>query len=75
MAWTLPNLLFWDGYIDIIPFNEAVVDTSEPFGIFIRLIPSATSLFDVSKLSLARNNVRAVSQGYPHFREPLQIMC
>ncbi|XXG81413.1 hypothetical protein AAC387_Pa09g2055 [Persea americana] len=48
-----------------------VVDTSEPFGIFIRLIPSATSLFDVSKLNLARNNVRAVSQATPKYNSSI----
>ncbi|KAL5557295.1 hypothetical protein UlMin_039531 [Ulmus minor] len=32
-------------------------------GLFVRLIPTATSLFSVSKLNLERNNVRAHNQG------------
>ncbi|CAA7387761.1 unnamed protein product [Spirodela intermedia] len=32
-------------------------------GFFIRIIPCATSVFNVSRLSLTRNNVRAVNEG------------
>lgn len=32
-------------------------------GFSIRIIPSATSLFDVAKLSMSRNNVRSVTAG------------
>lgn len=32
-------------------------------GFCIRIIPSATSLFDVAKLSMSRNNVRSVTTG------------
>ncbi|XP_021908004.1 LOW QUALITY PROTEIN: nucleolar protein 6 [Carica papaya] len=32
-------------------------------GFFVRIIPTATSLFNVSKLNLKRNNVRALNQG------------
>lgn len=32
-------------------------------GFSIRLIPSATSLFNVAKLSMSRNNVRSVTAG------------
>lgn len=32
-------------------------------GIFIRIIPTATSLFSIPKLNLKRNNVRAFSEG------------
>ncbi|XP_077218080.1 nucleolar protein isoform X2 [Tasmannia lanceolata] len=39
------------------------VQLVEPFEIFIRLIPAATSLFNVSKLSLTRNNIRVLNQG------------
>lgn len=39
------------------------LDLSEPLEVFIRLIPTATSFFDISKLKLTRNNVRSVNQG------------
>ena len=32
-------------------------------GFSVRIIPSATSLFDVAKLSMSRNNVRSVTAG------------
>ncbi|XP_012491652.1 uncharacterized protein LOC105803799 isoform X2 [Gossypium raimondii] len=32
-------------------------------GLFIRIIPTATSLFDLSKLNMKRNNVRALNAG------------
>ncbi|KAK3224122.1 hypothetical protein Dsin_011147 [Dipteronia sinensis] len=32
-------------------------------GLFVRIIPTATSLFNISKLNLKRNNVRAFNQG------------
>lgn len=32
-------------------------------GIYVRIIPTAASLFSISKLNLNRNNVRAVNQG------------
>lgn len=32
-------------------------------GFSIRIIPSATSLFSVAKLSMSRNNVRSVTAG------------
>ncbi|PPS17856.1 hypothetical protein GOBAR_AA02726 [Gossypium barbadense] len=32
-------------------------------GLFIRIIPAATSLFDLSKLNMKRNNVRALNAG------------
>lgn len=34
-------------------------------GFSVRIIPSATSLFNVAKLSMSRNNVRSVSAGTP----------
>ncbi|GAV60039.1 Nrap domain-containing protein, partial [Cephalotus follicularis] len=34
-------------------------------GLFIRIIPTATSLFHVSKLSLRRNNIHSLNQGNP----------
>ena len=32
-------------------------------GFVVRLVPTATSLFNISKLNLERNNVRALNQG------------
>ncbi|CAL9750945.1 unnamed protein product [Musa acuminata subsp. burmannicoides] len=39
-----------------------VVKSAELSDFFIRIIPTATSLFTISKLSLTRNNVRAFTQ-------------
>lgn len=36
-------------------------------GFSIRIIPSATSLFNVAKLSMSRNNVRSVTAGNEFF--------
>lgn len=43
--------------------GAAVVKSAELSDFFIRIIPTATSLFTFSKLSLTRNNVRAFTQG------------
>ncbi|XP_008790387.2 nucleolar protein 6 [Phoenix dactylifera] len=40
-----------------------VMEIAEHFEFFIRIIPTATSVFNVSRLNLTRNNVRAFSQG------------
>ncbi|XP_058112388.1 uncharacterized protein LOC131255639 isoform X1 [Magnolia sinica] len=39
------------------------LELAEPFEVFIRLIPTAASLFSISKLNLGRNNIRALNQG------------
>lgn len=41
----------------------AVPELSELHGCYIRIIPTASSIFDTSRLSLEKNNVREVSQG------------
>jgi hypothetical protein len=32
-------------------------------GFYVRIVPTATSLFNVSKMNLLRNNVRAYTKG------------
>lgn len=39
------------------------VETSELSDFFIKIIPSAACIFDVTKLNLSRNNVRSFNQG------------
>lgn len=53
-----------------------VVEIAELTGFYIRIIPTANSLFDVSRLSLTRNNVRAfikggVSQATPKYNSSI----
>lgn len=48
-------------------FVGAVMEIAGHSEFFIRIIPTATSVFDVSRLNLTRNNVRAFSQGNPCF--------
>ncbi|KAJ0098047.1 hypothetical protein Patl1_28938 [Pistacia atlantica] len=45
----------------VLVVHPAVKPVEAP-GIYVRIIPTATSLFSSSKLSLNRNNVRAVNQ-------------
>lgn len=45
------------------PTDLAVVEHEELSGSFIRVVPSATSLFNVSRLNVTRNNVRELNQG------------
>ncbi|KAJ4898834.1 Nrap protein [Raphanus sativus] len=48
--------------IDAIPDDFKVAKKLDEFpGFSVRIIPSATSLFNVAKLSMSRNNVRSVS--------------
>lgn len=43
--------------------NNVAVKSVEAPGFFVRIIPTATSLFNIAKLNLKRNNVRAFNQG------------
>lgn len=53
-------------YVDNVTYVENVFAVKKPDqfpGFSIRIIPSATSLFNVAKLSMSRNNVRSVTAG------------
>lgn len=52
--------------VDNVTYVENVFAVKKPDqfpGFSIRIIPSATSLFNVAKLSMSRNNVRSVTAG------------
>ena len=51
--------------------HDAAIDIAELSEFYIKIIPSAAFLFDVTKLKLSRNNVRAFSQGFSSVIESL----
>lgn len=49
--------------LEMEKYDIVAARSVEAPGIYVRIIPTAASLFSISKLNLNRNNVRAVNQG------------
>jgi U3 small nucleolar RNA-associated protein 22 len=53
-----------DNLCKVLIFLLSIADKlAEVPGFFVRIIPTAKSLFNAAKLDLKRNNVRALNQG------------